>query len=222
MERGTMVPADPFVWPRVERSKEFAPANLQAEPYLQREYNARRAVFSAMKIRRAGLKSGAGSGTRVSPENRCCNYPFAKIWILVGGDWLTAAGIRGGKIFRCVCLAGKTWGRLLRIEWSRTLRKSTERSSARLSRHHMTCAVLVLGYVALLAANWSTSGFCWVTFRSRRPRNTSAARRESETQSTVGSVSNHDEKQSIDGSIQSLSCTGTSRFRRAQCISHRC
>ena len=35
-------------------------------------------------------------------------------------DWLAAAGIRGGKIFR-FCRAGKTCGVLLRIEWSGTL-----------------------------------------------------------------------------------------------------
>ena len=34
-------------------------------------------------------------------------------------DWLTAAGISGGKIFRCTCRAGKTWGRFItdRVVW---------------------------------------------------------------------------------------------------------
>lgn len=31
----------------------------------------------------------------------------------VADEWLKAAGISGGKIFRCVCRAGKTWGRFI-------------------------------------------------------------------------------------------------------------
>ena len=41
-ERGAMVLEDPFVWPPMERRREFAAANLQAESYLEREHNARR------------------------------------------------------------------------------------------------------------------------------------------------------------------------------------
>jgi site-specific recombinase XerD len=34
-------------------------------------------------------------------------------------DWLTAAGITSGKLFRCVCRAGKTWGDFItdRVVW---------------------------------------------------------------------------------------------------------
>jgi site-specific recombinase XerD len=34
-------------------------------------------------------------------------------------DWLSAAGITSGKLFRCVCRAGKTWGDLItdRVVW---------------------------------------------------------------------------------------------------------
>ena len=34
-------------------------------------------------------------------------------------DWVAAAGISGGKLFRCVCRAGKTWGELItdRVVW---------------------------------------------------------------------------------------------------------
>ena len=42
LERGAMVLEDPFVWPPMERRREFAAANLQAESYLEREHNARR------------------------------------------------------------------------------------------------------------------------------------------------------------------------------------
>lgn len=39
LERGTIVLEDPFLWPPMERRGEFAPANLQAESYLEREHN---------------------------------------------------------------------------------------------------------------------------------------------------------------------------------------
>ncbi len=34
-----------FVWPTIERRREFAAANLQAESYLEREHNARWAAL---------------------------------------------------------------------------------------------------------------------------------------------------------------------------------
>jgi hypothetical protein len=84
LERGAMVLEDPFVWPPIERLREAAAANLQAESYLEREHNARWAALSVahatMKIRRrAGLKSGTGSGTSVRLENRFCKCLYAKI-----------------------------------------------------------------------------------------------------------------------------------------------
>src|SRR6266481_6951484 len=44
-ERCAMVLEDPSVWPLVERRREFAAANLQAESYLEREHNARWAAL---------------------------------------------------------------------------------------------------------------------------------------------------------------------------------
>jgi len=38
--RGALVQEDPFVWAPMERRREFAAANLQAESYLEREHNA--------------------------------------------------------------------------------------------------------------------------------------------------------------------------------------
>ncbi len=43
--RGALVLEDPFVWPSMERRREFAAANLQAESYLEREHNARWAAL---------------------------------------------------------------------------------------------------------------------------------------------------------------------------------
>jgi hypothetical protein len=40
LERGALVQEDPFVWPTIERRREFAAASLQAESYLEREHNA--------------------------------------------------------------------------------------------------------------------------------------------------------------------------------------
>jgi len=45
LERGAMVLEDPFVWPPMERRREFAAANLQAESFLEREHNARWAAL---------------------------------------------------------------------------------------------------------------------------------------------------------------------------------
>src|ERR1700752_3368654 len=53
----------------------------------------------------------------------------------------------------------------------------------------MISAALVRAYATLLAANWSRSNFCLDMFRSRRLRNISDASSESETQSTIASVS---------------------------------
>ncbi len=46
LERGAMVQGDLFVWPPMERRREFAAANLQAESYLEREHNARWAALA--------------------------------------------------------------------------------------------------------------------------------------------------------------------------------
>jgi hypothetical protein len=45
LEQGAMVLEDPFLWPPMERRGEFAPANPQAESYLEREHNARWAAL---------------------------------------------------------------------------------------------------------------------------------------------------------------------------------
>ncbi len=44
--RGALVQEAPFVWPPMERRREFAAANLQAESYLEREHNARWAALA--------------------------------------------------------------------------------------------------------------------------------------------------------------------------------
>jgi hypothetical protein len=44
--RGALVQEDPFVWPPMERRREFAAASLQAQPYLEPENNARWARLS--------------------------------------------------------------------------------------------------------------------------------------------------------------------------------
>src|SRR2546425_13313976 len=50
-ERGTLVQGDLFVWPPIERRRESAAANLQAESYLEREHNARWAVLGVAHAR---------------------------------------------------------------------------------------------------------------------------------------------------------------------------
>src|SRR5713226_2586266 len=45
LERGALVQEGLFVWPPMERRREFAAPNLQAESYLEREHNARWAAL---------------------------------------------------------------------------------------------------------------------------------------------------------------------------------
>jgi hypothetical protein len=87
-------------------------------------------------------------------------------------DWLAAAAIDRGRLFRRVNKVGKTWGdgkgRLAHCEGVRQTHRSGEVGAAR-------SATLVLGSATHQEASWSRSNFSWGTFRCRRPNVTLAA-----------------------------------------------
>jgi site-specific recombinase XerD len=61
-------------------------------------------------------------------------------------DWLVAAGISSGKVFRCVCRAGKTWdeGMTERVVWHVVKHYAAQLGLARIAPHDLrrSCARL--------------------------------------------------------------------------------
>jgi hypothetical protein len=72
-ERGTMVQEYLCVGPPMERPREFAAANLQAESYLEREHNAR---WTALGLAHATRGTTANVLTLLLPSS------------ILGRDWL--------------------------------------------------------------------------------------------------------------------------------------
>lgn len=98
------------------------------------------------------------------------------------GEWVTAAGIRSGKLFRCVCRAGKTWGDFMtdRVVWHVVKDYAAKLGLRQLA--HMSSAAHVRAFAMSLEANSSRSNFCLDMFPCKPRRNTSAANNESRTQ----------------------------------------
>ena len=61
-------------------------------------------------------------------------------------DWLAAAQITAGRVFRCVCRAGKTWGEGVseRVVWHVVKQYAAKLGLARIAPHHLrrSCARL--------------------------------------------------------------------------------
>jgi site-specific recombinase XerD len=61
-------------------------------------------------------------------------------------EWLVAAGITGGRVFRCVCRAGKTWGEGMteRVVWHVVKQYAAKLGLARVAPHDLrrSCARL--------------------------------------------------------------------------------
>ena len=103
---------------------------------------------------------------------------------------VTAAGISSGKLFRCVCRAGKTWGDFMtdRVVWHVVKDHAAKLGFPQLAPHDLCRSCARLCHVA--GGELEQINFCLDMFRSRRLRNMSDASSESETQSTIASVSN--------------------------------
>jgi integrase len=84
-------------------------------------------------------------------------------------QWILAANITSGKLFRRVHKMGKTWGERLteKAVWHVVREYATKAGIEKSAPHDLrrTCARLCYA----TEANWSKSSFCSVTFRFRPP-----------------------------------------------------
>ncbi|MGO8789970.1 MAG: tyrosine-type recombinase/integrase [Terriglobia bacterium] len=84
-------------------------------------------------------------------------------------DWLLAAGIVTGRVFRCVCRAGKTWGNGMteRVVWHVVKEYAGKLNLTRLAPHDLrrSCARLCH------AERWSKFNSCWAMsqYKPQRP-----------------------------------------------------
>jgi integrase len=90
--------------------------------------------------------------------------------------WMEAAGIKGGRVFRRVSSAGKSWGDGVteKLAWHVVKEFATKTGVASLAPHDLsrTCA----RYVGRPEVNWSRFSFSSAMCRSKRLSATSAAR----------------------------------------------
>ena len=84
-------------------------------------------------------------------------------------QWIQAANISSGKLFRRVHKMGKTWGDELteKAVWQVVREYATRPGS--ISWRRTISAEPVHGFAMPPGANWSKSNFCSVTFRFRQP-----------------------------------------------------
>jgi Phage integrase family len=90
-------------------------------------------------------------------------------------DWLAAAGIDRGKLFRRVNKVGRTWGDGMTVKavWHIVKESAKRIGVAKLA--HTICDGLVLGSATDREASWSRSNFFWGTCRCKRPNATLGA-----------------------------------------------
>src|ERR1700680_581610 len=83
-------------------------------------------------------------------------------------DWLAAAAIDRGRLFRRVNKVGRTWGDGVTVKAVWHIVKESARSIgvAKLAPHDLR------RYATHREASWSRFNFCWGTFRCRRPNAT--------------------------------------------------
>jgi site-specific recombinase XerD len=90
-------------------------------------------------------------------------------------QWILAANITSGKLFRRVHKMGKTWGERLteKAVWHVVREYATKAGIDKLAP--MISAEPVHGFATPPEANWSKSSFCSVTLRFRPPSDISVA-----------------------------------------------
>jgi hypothetical protein len=104
-------------------------------------------------------------------------------------DWLAAAGIDRGRLFRRVNKVGRTWGDGMTVKAVWHIVKESARSIGVANWRRTICGGPVLGSAMLREGSWSRSNFSWGTFRCRRPNATWAASGEFDPPSTIGLAS---------------------------------
>ena len=98
-------------------------------------------------------------------------------------DWMKAAGITSGSLFRRVSSAGKVWGEKVteKLVWHVVKEFAAKIGVGKLAPHDLRRSVPQ-------AANWSRSNFSSATSRYRRPSATWAAPNEFHPPSTTASA----------------------------------
>ena len=83
-------------------------------------------------------------------------------------SWLVSAGVSEGRVFRCVCRAGKTRGTGVteRVVWH--VVKDCAKRAAIENLARMTSAGPVPACAAMPEGSWTRSNFCWATSPSKR------------------------------------------------------
>src|SRR5664280_2040986 len=112
-------------------------------------------------------------------------------WVKAAVDlWVVAAGISAGRLFRCVCRAGKCWGVGVteRVVWH--VVKDYAKRSVWAKLPHTTFVVRARNYVTQRAENWNRFNSSSATFRFKLRSATLVANSGSAERSTTGSVSN--------------------------------
>ena len=99
-------------------------------------------------------------------------------WVKSALDqWMLAAGITEGKIFRAVARTGKVWGMVFRRMWSGMWSGLVAREWAWSTLRHTTCDELARSCATTVVVSWSRFSSCWGMRRYRRPSGISAASR---------------------------------------------
>ena len=103
-------------------------------------------------------------------------------------DWMKAAGITSGSLFRRVSSAGKVWGEKVteKLVWHVVKEFAAKIGVGKLAPHDLRG--VALDSVVPQAANWSRSNFSSATSRYRRPSATWAAPNEFHPPSTTASA----------------------------------
>jgi integrase len=118
-------------------------------------------------------------------------------WVKTAIDsWCEAAGVSGGRVFRCFGRAGKTWetGVTERVVWHVVKNCAKRAGMDKLAPHDLRR--YAHGCVVKLAASWIKFSSFLATSQSRQPRNILAANNAFKTRSTTGSASNPTIKES--------------------------
>jgi site-specific recombinase XerD len=100
-------------------------------------------------------------------------------------DWLVAARVADGRLFRRVCRTGTIWGEEMteKVVWHVVKQYAGKLGVSKLAPHDLAARALV--YVTTQVANWNKFNSYWDTFLFKPPKSTWAANKDSERPSTT-------------------------------------
>src|SRR3984893_5738311 len=127
-------------------------------------------------------------------------------------EWLEAAGIARGRVFRRVTRMGRTWGDCMTEKSIWHIVKDCAKGSVCLNWPLMTCGGRALACAMLQEANWSRSSSCSDMSRFKRPSDTLAASSGFGRRSMIASESNQIAESPGGSGRVADDPTGTPRF----------